>query len=363
MSNQIQVVFIGPQSGAGGNRITLEMLGLTKNRMVCSIFDDGMHSFTGRLKFLRYFLTFIRFLYIFLFKIKFKDIVIFYDFNLITPIEIIFARIKKCVIFFEMTEYPYRLIVRKQKMMAMISLWLTDRFSRKWLKYAKGIIICSKYLENYYKQFTSENAKFFKLPVIVNYDKFANSNRTTIFNFKYIAYCGYMDNDKDGVFDLIEAFKLIVPFYNINLVLIGSAEKVVMNVLRSKANKFEERIVFTGWVSHENIPSLLLGASVLVLSRPNNKQAEGGFPSKLGEYLATGKPTIVTKVGDIPDFVQDKVNGFLAEPDNVEKFAEKIKNVLDNYSFAMQVGKQGQKFIKQFDYKQQGFLLKKFLLD
>ena len=49
---------------------------------------------------------------------------------------------------------------------------------------------------------------------------------------------------------------------------------------------------------------------MLVLARPDNIQAKGGFPTKLGEYLATGNPVVVTKVGEIPNYLIDGVNAF-----------------------------------------------------
>ena len=51
------------------------------------------------------------------------------------------------------------------------------------------------------------------------------------------------------------------------------------------------------------------------MARPDSRQARGGFPTKLGEYLATGKPVCVTKVGEITVYLEDNVSAFLAEPE------------------------------------------------
>ena len=72
----------------------------------------------------------------------------------------------------------------------------------------------------------------------------------------------------------------------------------------------------------------------MALARPTNKQAEGGFPTKLGEYLATGNTVVVTNVGEIGEFLHDKVNAFVSDPDSPEKnfvklFWIKIHIILD----------------------------------
>ena len=69
--------------------------------------------------------------------------------------------------------------------------------------------------------------------------------------------------------------------------------------------------------------------------------ADAGFPSKLTEYLATGVPVVVTEVGDIPVYLNDNVNSFLSEPNNVEAFAAKLDFVLNNYEIAKEVALKG----------------------
>ena len=61
------------------------------------------------------------------------------------------------------------------------------------------------------------------------------------------------------------------------------------------------------------MPKYLCNAKLLALARPDSIQAQGGFPTKLGEYLATGRPVVVTKVGEIPDYLEDGVNAFLSD--------------------------------------------------
>lgn len=103
------------------------------------------------------------------------------------------------------------------------------------------------------------------------------------------------------------------------------------------------------------MPSYLLNAQLLLLARPANIQAKGGFPTKLGEYLTTGRPVVITKVGEIPDYLTDGENAFMAEPDNPLSFALKVEEALTDTENARAIGLNGKKLaVTIFNYKTQG---------
>ena len=103
---------------------------------------------------------------------------------------------------------------------------------------------------------------------------------------------------------------------------------------------------------------------MLALARPSSLQSAGGFPTKLGEYLSTGNPTIVTSVGDIPLYIEDEKHAFLVPPDDNHAFAERIKYVLNNYEYAMKVAENGKSLVYDtFNYRVQAERIHDFLLD
>ena len=98
------------------------------------------------------------------------------------------------------------------------------------------------------------------------------------------------------------------------------------------------------------MPQLLKNARVLALARPNNLQAQFGFPTKLGEYLLTGNIVVVTSVGDIPLYLKDRENALLAEPSNIEHFAEKMDWALSHPQECELLGARGKEVaIKHFN--------------
>jgi len=290
-----------------------------------------------------------------------KDIFIIYgEF----PYLFLFKYLKKNgqSIIIERNEYSTYLI--SQKKISKKELHLINLYERN-IKLANKFITCSTYLKNYYSGFVNSNCRFQILPLITDISSYNIKKKNT--EKKYIAYCGDFGNNKDGVPDLINAFSIIsLKHDDIYLHLIGdNSDKCTMKSLYDLVNKLnlKERIVFTGKVNHCEIPSLLNNAYILALARPNNKQAEGGIPSKVAEYLSTGNPTLITRVGELDKYFTDKENIFFSHPDSVEEFAYNLEYIIQNYEQAIKIGKEGKNIISQFDYKIQTLQLSKFIAD
>lgn len=230
------------------------------------------------------------------------------------------------------------------------------------LSSADGFVTCSGYLECYYRQFTKKDCPYCIIPLVVDIDKF---KQMPVPPEKYIAYCGDFGGNKDGLPILLDAFAKIVNRYPAyKLYLIGSTTDLeVMNQLNQQIEKLGilQKVVMTGQVSHSEMPRLLGAASLLVLARPANKQAEGGVPSKLAEYLSTGRPTLVTRVGELDRYFIDEKDLFFAEPDSADAFAAKIDSILSAYASSEKIAQNGLRSVAQFDYRKQGKILKDFL--
>jgi len=114
---------------------------------------------------------------------------------------------------------------------------------------------------------------------------------------------------------------------------------------------YSDRIIFTGQLDRKSVIEKINSAYCLVLERPDNIQAKYGFPTKLGEYLSTGKPVIVTSVGDIPLFLKDGENAYISKPDDVVAFANKLNDCLSDPFKASYIGKKGEKLVyREFNY-------------
>lgn len=217
-----------------------------------------------------------------------------------------------------------------------------------------GIFVITFSLKEYFKRLTVK--KVFVLPMSVETDRFNGPKAST--GNRYIAYCGSMYTDKDGVPDLISAFNLVASKDKaIQLLLIGdNSDSQRFQVISGciKDSLYSERIRCTGHTERNEIPDLLINAEILALARPDNIQARGGFPTKLGEYLATGNPVVITDVGEHSRYLADNVSACLVKPGDQQAFANRILFLLQNPEKAKEIGLRGKEVAKQyFDYKSQ----------
>ena len=166
----------------------------------------------------------------------------------------------------------------------------------------------------------------------------------------YIAYCGNMSNTKDGVDLLLKAYSKIAHKTNLNLWLIGKYNGAMDEFVIQ--NNLKDRVVFTGMVDYKNMPQLLMNASILALARPNSIQATNGFPTKLGEYLLTGNPVVITKVGDIPIFLKHKVSALLSDSCDIDAYADNLLWIAEHPIEAREIGARGCEVAqKNFNYQ------------
>lgn len=207
-----------------------------------------------------------------------------------------------------------------------------------------GMIIMTRPLMDYFRSKVRKNCQLFQMPMTVDTDRFA-MERTVSQYGDYIAYCGNMEGNKDGVLNLIDAFNMAsskIPYVKLLLIGGSSNQDDWGRIVATVKDTGNENIILYGKASREDMPLLLKNARALALARPSSLQSTGGFPTKLGEYLATGNPVVVTAVGDIPQYLNES-NAFVVEPDNNSAFAEALIKLFADYEKAKEVGLRGLK--------------------
>lgn len=240
-----------------------------------------------------------------------------------------FFEVTECPDLFKPKTYPWRYYVR---------LW------RK----LQGIIVISSNLKRYFVDYGVSEDRVHIVNMVVDPSRFDGIVRNSE-SEKYVAYCGNVntDSNKDGVGDLLSSFVRYHQFFpDRKLYIIGpiaseEQKKKYEDFLKS-ANALEY-VVFTDSVPPTSIPQYFANAEMLVLARPDNIQAKYGFPTKLGEYLLSGRPVVVTEVGNITDFLTDGVNAFIAHPENDVSISNKMIEASSNPVKAEKVAIEGRK--------------------
>ena len=220
--------------------------------------------------------------------------------------------------------------------------------------FSNYIFCISDYLIDFYSKRGASEEMVFKVPSTVDAGRFNGVFQKQVPQ-KYICYSGSLTLMKDGVDILIRSYsRIVTEFPDILLMLVGKADTTQDELFFRKLVAdlhIEDKVIFTGKVPRDAVPSYICNAEVLTLARPRSIVADAGFPSKVSEYLSTGIPVVATKVGEITRYLTDNLNAYLAEPDSVDDFAAKLKEVLGDYSHAREVGLKGREVaLSEFNY-------------
>lgn len=225
----------------------------------------------------------------------------------------------------------------------------TDKYEAA--KRLDTLIVISDALKKDFSANGVESGRIRVVNMTVDPSRFVGLNKHKSVN-RYITYCGSAFNDKDGVDELIKAFFIVSKqVEDVRLRIIGknpSPDDDSGNLQMIKELEIADRIEFTGHVDYKMIPQMLMDATVLALDRPDSLQAQCGFPTKLGEYLITGNPVVVTKVGDIPLFLKDGESALLANERDPEDFASKLIWVLRHPDESAVIGEKGKEVANEY---------------
>lgn len=114
------------------------------------------------------------------------------------------------------------------------------------------------------------------------------------------------------------AFRALEQVPEATLLVVGDGEE------RARLERIAgERVRFLGALPREQVLRVLRDADgVLLPSRWEN------FPHVLVEALAVGTPVVATRVGGVPEIVEDGVNGVLVEPEDPAALAAGIRTLL-----------------------------------
>lgn len=130
------------------------------------------------------------------------------------------------------------------------------------------------------------------------------------------------------------------------LVLVGDgAHRKMMMKLAKKLN-VDDRVTFTGFVSQEELWANLLEAEVFVM--PSRKNMHEGTNRATVEAMMAGLPVVVTSAGGFSYLVNDGVNGFVVEPENVDQLADAISKLLQDKKLREKMGTANKEKAKQF---------------
>lgn len=128
----------------------------------------------------------------------------------------------------------------------------------------------------------------------------------------------------------------------------GNADNSLKSLARSLG--IEESIIFTGYVSHNEVVNYVGIADIAISYVPINESYNYNPPLKTFEYLACGMPTIATKTISNKNIIDNGVNGILVS-DTPDEISNAVIELLSNSEKRKNISQNARGSISNYDYK------------
>lgn len=188
-------------------------------------------------------------------------------------------------------------------------------------KLVNGIIVISKYFENYYNKL---NKITVFIPPIFEFDLEKKINRFNDNNKIRLVYAGNLAGNKDQILPALQAIKRInKDKIQVSIDIIGPTMKEIEEVtLQNDWDKYG--IKAYGRMENKETQAIIEKADFSLLLRQDKRYARAGFSTKFVESMCLGVPVICTKVGGADMTITNMVDGVHLKDNKIDT----IENIL-----------------------------------
>ncbi|ERT08196.1 glycosyl transferases group 1 family protein [Lyngbya aestuarii BL J] len=165
-----------------------------------------------------------------------------------------------------------------------------------------------------------------------------------------VLYVGRFEYRK-GIDVLLEAIPLVLEKMNkIYFTLVGQDKdyNYQQNFQNKWGKKFNDCVNFIGTVNSENLHHMYQECDLFVAASRYES-----FGLIYVEAMSYGKPVIGCKTGGIPEVIEEKVTGLLAQPGDSKDLAEKILKLAGDADLRHQMGQQGRLRVERLFSREQ----------
>jgi len=199
------------------------------------------------------------------------------------------------------------------------------------------IVICqSKTWQVLFEGLIGEKkSKFIIIENLIDFDKYKslpvrNLKKNEKVNILFMAWV----TRNKGIFELLESVKnLKTENFNFKLIIAGLGQDYEVIVSEVHREGLTDYVDFQGWVLGDKKTEILNKTDIFVLPTYFD-----GYPNSLMEAMACGKACIATKVGSIPDIINDYENGILIDKQNIKQLYESLKYLIQNDEVRLKMG-------------------------
>lgn len=272
------------------------------------------------------------------YKKGYDNLLYFYEGKHITPFRTILAHWLGYKVAIDMVEDPYSILKVSSfgmKMRMRFFLMIYKHLD----KFVDFVVVVSSLLQKRIEDDFNNKLPVYLLPVTYepsdfDVEPYKYEHFTLLYggsfgpNYDFESFCLAFDNMQK-------------EYPDIKLCLTGKVNEDVRSMIK-RYIKNENSVLFLGFLDDKKYYSCVKGADILCMPRNNSIHANAGFPFKLAEYLATGKPVITSLASDVSFYLTED-DAFMYNSGDQKTIESYIKLIITDKQEAMRRGRNGQK--------------------
>ena len=209
------------------------------------------------------------------------------------------------------------------------------------------VSVSSQYLRELAIKFGKNKEDIFPAPVGADLEEFnpyidkRRIRERYNINYPLVLYIGQLHGAQYAHLFIKAANIVLHKYPNVIFMIVGHGFRE--NHLRELTWQLgiEDKVIFTGGVSHEEVPYYIASADICVASFEDTPVSRCKSPLKIVEYLASGKPIVASNVGEVRRMVGGV--GILVEPNSAKSLAEGILFLLENEDLRKKMGERARR--------------------
>jgi glycosyltransferase involved in cell wall biosynthesis len=219
------------------------------------------------------------------------------------------------------------------------------------LRQAAAIVVASRdYAEHsLLAKYPELMKKVVEIPFGIDTTRFCPAGQKRV-GGKNIIFVGGLDEQHyfKGLHVLLEA---LVKIPDARLTVVGSGNLVKFYARRAFDLAIDERVIFAGKVSDEELPGYYQNADVFCLPSLDRSEA---FGMVVLEASASGLPAVVSDIPGVRTAVKNNETGLLVPPGDVNALANALNSILSDSQLATRLGAAGREFALSRSWKKAG---------
>ena len=224
----------------------------------------------------------------------------------------------------------------------LIGKWMSRLYLKGDIKKAKSVRCVSKGVSDVLKKWKIPPYKISVIPSFYLNRELLKKDESAKKIYD-IVVCARLVSNK-GISDVLKAVAALPQV--LMLIVGGGPDRAKLEAI-SASLKIDDRVKFSGWLPEiQDVYSAIQSGKVFVM----NSKSEGG-PRIALEAMALGMPIVSTKVGVMPEVIQDGKNGVFTSGKSGD-LEGKIQNLLSNDELRNQIGSEAQKILDKYERRQ-----------